>query len=153
MEHRQSEQGGVGVFIIVGVLLTTLLVGGLFLAKQQGQSAHDNAGVTTQQTEQTGSTNDSGSNESTSTSSTDNSSSTQPSQTQDSTQSSTTSSSSTSTTGSSTVVTTGPSGDGSGVPSTGPGDTLAIVAVLAVGVAGIGSYIRSRKHVRASALR
>lgn len=157
MEHRQSEQGGIGVFVIVGVLLTAMLLGGLFLAKQFGKQAHDSAVTTTEQTQQTTTAPETTS--STSESNTSSNTSPQSSTTSQTTPSSTSSTTSTtssastatsSTNSSSNVATTGPSNN---VPSTGPEDTLAIVAVLSVGIAGVGSYVRSRKHLHATALK
>ena len=158
MRIRQEEQGGIGVFVVVGALLTALLVGGLFIAKQQGKQAYDTAGQSTAQNQSTTTTStaaDDSASDSDDQTIDGGSATSETSQTTETTAS--TSSSNSTPEQSSHVAVTGPSDDGGAtpgnVPSTGPEDTLAIVAVLSLGVVGTMSYVRSRRSFHASALK
>ncbi len=144
MKKIRNEQGGVVAFLVVGVLLASALLGGIYLAKQQGQIARSDAATEeSQEIQKNVEENQSKTDKNTETSS-------QPASGPDSESSGEgTSTNSTESTSSQSVAVTGPSD----VPSTGPEDTVAIVLVIATSVLGIWYYTASRRSLVRSALR
>ena len=148
MHSNRDERGGIVSFVVVGVLLAGLLVGGIYLVKRQGEAAQaDSAAQETAQIKENAE-NAAKEAENTAKSETDedttaNSGSTAATGQPKGGDGNTTG------TGSSRVATTGPSD----VPSTGPEDTLAIVVVMAAGVAGFWYYTESRRTLVRSALK
>lgn len=139
MNKNRNEQGGVVAFLVVGVLLASALLGGIYIAKQQGQAARSNSAAEESQQIQKNAEEAQPKPEEKAENSSQSGSGTE----------STTETDTTKTTGSQTVAVTGPSD----VPSTGPEDTLAIVAVIAAGVLGVWYYTASRRSLVRSALR
>ncbi len=149
MQNRRYEQGGVVSFIVIGSALTLLLVGGVWLAKQQGRVAHDATAspVSEITSPNTGSSAPAEKKTDASIPST-NSGTTEltprtpapappeaPAQTPP------------------RVATSGPSMVDETLPSTGPADVFVSIVGLSVLGAGTYAYIQSQKRVRASALK
>ena len=146
MHSNRDERGGIVSFVVVGVLLAGLLVGGIYLVKRQGEAARaDSAAQETAQIKENAEkaakeAEETAKSEAEKDSTVANSGATGQPKGGDG---------STTGTGSSRVATTGPSD----VPSTGPEDTLAIVVVMAAGVAGFWYYTESRRTLVRSALK
>lgn len=129
MKQRRNEQGGVLSFVLVGVLLTLLLVGGIWLAKNQARTARTTDVSTSESQPVMPETTDR-----------ENESSGSPSTTDTETTDDETS-----------VAVTGPS-EAESLPSTGPEDIIIPVLVLAGLCGGLYAHTQSSRRLARSAL-
>lgn len=139
MNVSQKEQGGVLSFIIIGLVLTVLLVGGVLLAKQQARLARSDTGTSTTQdlSNDTSAPAD------------------ETPQSDNPATGGTSSGDSSDSTGlgdNNSLPTSGPSGVDT-IPSAGPANIMAGAVGLGAATAGVYMYVQSSRRVRSSALK